>query len=53
MLASGDRRAGVGIVGLDCDDHIKFFSRIIEPLDCCQQLIDHTRFASKRSDDSV
>ena len=41
------------IVGLDCDDHVKFFSRIIEPLDCRQQLVDHLRLAMERGDDTV
>ena len=53
MLAGGDSGASCMIVSLDRDDHIKFLSRIIEPLDCGQQLVDHLRLAIERGDDTV
>jgi hypothetical protein len=40
MLPGRDRRTGVVVVGLRRDNHIQFFSRVIQSLNCRQQLID-------------
>jgi hypothetical protein len=34
MLPRSDRRTGVVVVGLRRNNHIQFFNRVIQPLDC-------------------
>ena len=53
VVAGGDRGARFAIVGLDRDDHVEFFGRIIEPLDRRQQSVDRRGFAVERGDDGI
>jgi hypothetical protein len=47
-LPGRDRRTGVVVISLRRDNHIQFFSGVIQPLNCRQQLIDDLCLAPER-----